>query len=157
MVVPTSSFLHYHIPSNATSTATGLRIHNDSHQTSLNDATINHVSARTATTTATKIQVPATRSATTNAPKYQLDKCKATRAQQKTMSPSILHPANTTANYATSRSLILLRDKDNSEITTAPCLLLPFHQGKSAIMMVTQATSFQTSKLIVVYSKTSLP
>jgi hypothetical protein len=70
MVVPTSSFSHFHIPTNATSTATGL--------TSLNDVTIAHVSTTTATTTATKTQVPATRTATTNAPKYQLDKCKAT-------------------------------------------------------------------------------
>jgi hypothetical protein len=53
---------------NATSTATGL--------TSLNDITIAHVSATTATTTATMTQVPAT--ATTNATKYQIDKCKAT-------------------------------------------------------------------------------
>ena len=55
-------------PTNATSTATGL--------TSLNDVTIAHVSATTATTTATMTQVPAT--ATTNAPKYQIDKCKVT-------------------------------------------------------------------------------
>ncbi len=68
--VPTSSFSHFHVPTNATSTTTGL--------TSLNDVSIAHVSATTATTTATKTQVTATRTATTNAPKYQLDKCKAT-------------------------------------------------------------------------------
>jgi hypothetical protein len=73
-LVPTSSFLHFHVPTNATSTATGL--------TSLNDVTIAHVSATSATTTATMTQVPAT--ATTNAPKYQIDKCKATRTQHKT-------------------------------------------------------------------------
>ncbi len=67
-VVPTSSFLHFHVPTNATSTATGL--------TSLNDVKIAHVSTTTATTTATMTQVPAT--ATTNAPKYQINKCKAT-------------------------------------------------------------------------------
>ena len=132
-VVPTSSFSHFHVPTNATSTATGL--------TSLNDVTIAHVSATTATTTATMTQVPipATRSATTNAPKYQLEKCKATRAQLKTMSPSILHPANSTANHATSRSPFLLRDEDNSEITTTSSLLLPFNQDNSAIMTATHA------------------
>jgi hypothetical protein len=70
-------------PMNATSTASGL--------TSLNDVTIAHVSATTATTTATMTQVPAT--ATLNAPKYQINKCKATQTQHKTRSPSILHPA----------------------------------------------------------------
>ena len=131
-VVPTSSFSHFHVPTNATSTATGL--------TSLNDVTIAHVSATTATTTATMTQVPipATRSATTNAPKYQLEKCKATRAQLKTMSPSILHPANSTANHATSRSPFLLRDEDNSEIMT-PSLLLPFNQDNPAITTATHA------------------
>jgi hypothetical protein len=43
--VPTSSFSHFHVPTNATSTTAGL--------TSLNDVTIAHVSATTATTTAT--------------------------------------------------------------------------------------------------------
>ena len=62
-VVPTSSFSHFHVPTNATNTATGL--------TSLNDVTIAHVSASTATTTVTMtlVPIPATRSATTNAPK----------------------------------------------------------------------------------------
>ncbi len=67
-VVPTSSFSHFHVPTNATSSATGL--------TSLNDVTIAHVSPTTATTTATKTQFPATRTATMNMPKYQLDKSK---------------------------------------------------------------------------------
>jgi hypothetical protein len=67
-VVPTSSFSHFHVPTNATSSATGL--------TSLNDVTIAHVSATTTTTTATKTQFPATRTATMNTPKYQLDKSK---------------------------------------------------------------------------------
>ena len=128
-VVPTSSLSHFHVPTNATNTATGL--------TSLNDVTIAHVSATTATTTATMTQVPAT--ATTNAPKYQIDKCKATRTQLKTMSPSILHPANTTANHATSRSPFLLRDEDNSEITTTSSLLLPFNQDNPAITAATHA------------------
>ena len=60
-VVPTSSFSHFHVPMNATSTATGLN--------SFNDVTIAHVSATTATTIVTMTQVPATRRATTNAPK----------------------------------------------------------------------------------------
>ena len=46
-VVPTSSSLHFHVPMNATSTATGL--------TSLNDATIAHVSTMTATTLASPL------------------------------------------------------------------------------------------------------
>jgi hypothetical protein len=131
--ITTSSFKQLNVPTNATNTATGL--------TSLNDVTIAHVSATTATTTATMTQVPipATRSATTNAPKYQLEKCKATRAQLKTMSQSILHPANSTANHATSRSPFLLRDEDNSEITTTSSLLLPFNQDNSAIMTATHA------------------
>ncbi len=84
----------------------------------------------------TQVPIPATRSATTNAPKYQLEKCKATRAQLKTMSPSILHPANMPANHATSKSLFLLRDEDNSEIMT-PSLLLPLNQDNPAITMAT--------------------
>jgi hypothetical protein len=87
----------------------------------------------------TQVPIPATRSATTNAPKYQLKKCKATRAQLKTMSQSILHPANSTANHATSRSPFLLRNEDNSEITTTSSLLLPFNQDNSAIMTATHA------------------
>jgi hypothetical protein len=43
-----------------------------------------------------------------------------------------------TANNVTSRSLFLLCDKDNSEITT-PSLLLPFYQNKLAIMTATHA------------------
>jgi hypothetical protein len=119
--ITTSSFKQHNVPTNATNTATGL--------TSLNDVTIAHVSTTTATTTATMTQVPipATRSATTNAPKYQLEKCKSIRAQLKTMSPSILHPANMTANHATSRSPFLLQDEDNSESMTTPSLLLPFN------------------------------
>jgi hypothetical protein len=101
-VVPNSSFLYFHVPMNATRTATGL--------TSLNDVTIAHVSATTATTTATMTQVPTTRSATMNAQKYNLNKCKATRIQHTTMSSSILHPTNTMANHATSRSLFLLHE-----------------------------------------------
>ncbi len=71
-IVPTSSFLHIHVPMNATNTATGFRIHYDSHQTSLNDVTIAHVSATTARTTATMTNVFATRNATTKALPYQL-------------------------------------------------------------------------------------
>jgi hypothetical protein len=76
--ITTSSFMQLNVPTNATSTTTGLRTHIDSHQISLNDVPIAHVSATTATTTATMTQVPTTRSATTNVPKYQLNKCKAT-------------------------------------------------------------------------------
>ena len=65
MIVPTSSFLHIHVPTNATYTATGFRIHYDSHQTSLNDVTIAHVSATTARRTATMTNIFATRNATT--------------------------------------------------------------------------------------------
>jgi hypothetical protein len=57
---------------NATNTATGLRIHHDSHQTSLNDVTIAHVSTTTATMTATMTNVFATRNVTTKALQYQL-------------------------------------------------------------------------------------
>jgi hypothetical protein len=71
-IVPTSSFLHIHTPTNATNTATGFRIHYDSHQTSLNDVTIAHVSTTTARTTATMANVFATRNATTKAQQYQL-------------------------------------------------------------------------------------
>ena len=135
-VVPTSSFSHIHIPLNATSTATGIRIHNDSHQTSLNDVTIAHVSATTATTTATKTQVPATRSATTNAPKCQLNKCKATQTQNKTRSLSILHPAKKAANYANPRNLLqfLIR---NDPVITISSLLLPCNFALPAIMTAT--------------------
>jgi hypothetical protein len=66
-IVPTSSFLHIYVPTNAPNTATGFRIHYDSHQTSLNDVTIAHVSATTARTTATMTNVFATRNATTKA------------------------------------------------------------------------------------------
>ena len=55
------------------------------------------------------------------------------------MSPSILQPANSTANHATSRSPFLLRDEDNSEITTTPSLLLPFNQDNPAITTATHA------------------
>ena len=83
-VVPTSSFSHFHVPTNghflsmnhvpkdfpAITTSSFL-------QRYVPTAAL-HVSATTATTTATKTQVTATRTATTNAPKYQIDKCKAT-------------------------------------------------------------------------------
>ena len=168
-VVPTSSFSHFHVPSNATSTANGLRIHND--------VTIAHVSARTATTTATKTLAPATRSATTNAPKSQLNKCKATQTQNKARSLNILHPAKKAANYATSRNLLLFFVQSNPVITISS-LLLPHNFTRPAITTATnddfslqlivesfstgaeQAASTticdDTSKLIVIYSKTSL-
>ena len=114
-LVPTSIFSLFHVPSNATSTTTRLRIHNNSHQTSLNEATTAHVSATTAIMTVTMTQVPAT--ATTNTPIYQLDKCKATRVQNKTRSPSILHPIKKAANYATPRNLLLFFILNDSAIT----------------------------------------
>jgi hypothetical protein len=126
--VPASSFLHFHIPTNATSTATGL--------TSLNDVTIAQVSAMTATTTATMTQVLAT--ATTNAPKYQIDKCDATRTQHKTRSPSILHPAKKSANNAT-LNLLLPFNQDNSVIMISSLLLL-HHSAHPAITTATNAT-----------------
>ncbi len=129
-VVPTSSYSHFHAPTISTSTATGL--------TSLNDVTIAHVSATTATTTATKTQVLTTRTATTNAPIYQLDKCKATRTQHKTRSPSILHPAKKAANNATP-SLLLPFNQDNPAITAATYAqnLLLYAQIGSAITTAT--------------------
>jgi hypothetical protein len=115
---------------NATSTATGL--------TSLNDIKISHVSATTATTTATMTQVPAT--ATTNAPKYQIDKCKATRTQHKTRSPSILHPAKKAANYATPRCLLLSPVSNGTAITmTNSSFLLFCVKDAPAIMKATHA------------------
>jgi hypothetical protein len=55
----------------------------------------------------------------------------------------LIHNATTktfsTANHATSRSPFLLRDEDNSEITTTSSLLLPFNQDNSAIMTATHA------------------
>jgi hypothetical protein len=127
--MPTSSFSHFHVLTNATSTANGL--------TSLNDVTIAHVSATTATTTAMMTQVPAT--ATTNAPKYQIDKCEATRTQHKTRSPSILHPAKIAANYATQKNLLLPFNQDNSAITITS-LLLPRDSARPAITTTTNAT-----------------
>jgi len=50
------------------------------------------------------------------------------------MSPSILHPANMTSNHATSKSLFLLCNKDNSEIMTTSIL-------HPANMMANHATS----------------
>jgi hypothetical protein len=92
MIVPTSSFLHFYAPTNATNTATGLRIHYDSHQTSLNDIAIAHVSATTAPMTATMTNVSTTRNATTKVLQYQLTQA------QKTISSSFLHPAKKLAN-----------------------------------------------------------
>jgi hypothetical protein len=71
-VVPTSSFPHFHVPMNATNTATGLRIHYDSQQTSLNDVTIAHVSATNAAMTMTMTNVFATKNATMKVLQYQL-------------------------------------------------------------------------------------
>jgi hypothetical protein len=139
-VVPTSSFSHFHVPTNATSTTTGL--------TSLNDVTIAHVSATTATTTATKTQVPATRTATTKAPKYQLDKCKTTRTQLKTRSPSILHPSKISANYATEKNILLPFNQDNSAIMISS-LLLPHDSKHSAI---TTAKNANFSRQLIVES-----
>jgi hypothetical protein len=113
-VVPTSSFSHFHVQANATSTATGL--------TSLNDVTITHVSAMTATTTVTMTQVPAT--ASTNMPKYQIDKCKTTLTQHKPRSPSILHPAKKSANYATQKNLLLFFVRNHAAITISSLFLL---------------------------------
>jgi hypothetical protein len=138
-VVPTSSFLHFHVPTNATNTTTGLRIHYDSHQTSLNDVTIAHVPAMTATTTATMTNVTATRIATTKALQYQLTWA------QKTISPSILHPTKNAANYATPRNLLLFHIQNNTAITISS-LLLP-HFKRSA---TTMATCIQSLQLIVI-------
>jgi hypothetical protein len=102
--ITTSSFLQRYVPMNTT---------------------IAHVSATTATTNSTMTQVPATRSATTNAPKYQLNKCKATQAQNKMMSLSILHPAKMTANYAIPKCLLLFFVRNDPAITISSLLLPP--------------------------------
>jgi hypothetical protein len=94
--ITTSSFLQRYVRMNAT-------IAHVSATTATTNATITQVPA----TNATMTQVPATRSATMNAPKYQLDKCNATQAQNKTRSPSILHPPKKAANYATPKNLLL--------------------------------------------------
>jgi len=62
------------------------------------------------------------------------------------MSQSILHPANSTANHATSRSPFLLRNEDNSEITTTSNLLLYAHIGSAT----TTATHAQNLMLFFV-------
>jgi len=139
MIVPTSSSLHY-VPTNATSTATGL--------TSLNGVTIAHVSATTATMTATMTQVPAT--ATTNAPKYQIDKCKATQTQHKTRSPSILHPVMTAANYATQKNLMRFFVRNDTAITISS-LLLPRDSTRPAITTATNAT-FSLQLIVELFS-----
>ena len=128
MVVPTSSFLHFHVPTDATSTATGL--------TSLNDITIAHVSATAATTTSTMTQVPST--ATTNAPKYQINKCKATQTQHKTRNPSILNPDKKPVNNAT-LNLLLPFNQDNSAITISS-LLMPRDSVRPEFSTATNAT-----------------
>ena len=127
-VVPTPSFLHFHVPTNAISTATGL--------TSLNNIPIAHVYTTTATTTSTMTQVPAT--ATTIVPTYHIDKCKATRTQYKTRSPSILHPNKKSANNATLH-LLLPFNQENSAITISS-LLLPRDSARPAITTATNAT-----------------
>ena len=127
-VVPTPSFLHFHVPTNAISTATGL--------TSLNNIPIAHVYTTTATTTSTMTQVPAT--ATTIVPTHHIDKCKATRTQYKTRSPSILHPNKKSANNATLH-LLLPFNQENSAITISS-LLLPRDSARPAITTATNAT-----------------
>ncbi len=96
-VLPTSSFLHFHVPTNghflsmnhvpkdfpAVTTSSFL-------QRYVLTTALQALSATTVTTTATMTQVPAT--AIMNAPKYQIDKCKATRSQHKKRSPSICIP-----------------------------------------------------------------
>jgi hypothetical protein len=114
----------------------------------LNDVTIAHVSATTATTTATMTQVPAT--ATTNAPKYQIDKCKATRTQHKTRSPSILHPAKKAANYATKKNLLLFFIQNDPAITISS-LLLPRDSALPAIMTTMNAT-FSLQLIVELFS-----
>ena len=138
-----AAFWHFHVPTNATSTATKL--------TSLNDITIDHVSATTATTTATMTQVPTTRCATTNASKSQLDKCKATQTQHKTRSPSILHPAKKAANNAT-LNLLLPSNQANSAITISSLLLL----SGSARPVITTTTNANFSLLLIVETSSLL-
>jgi hypothetical protein len=121
--ITTSSFLQRYFPMNAT---------------------IAQISATTATTNATMTQVSATRNATTNAPKHQLDKCKASQAQNKMMSLSMLHPTKKVANYATPRCLLLLLVSNGTAIMmTNPSLSLPFYQNEPAITMVTHVNFIQ--------------
>ncbi len=63
-----------------------------------------------------------------------------------TMITSILYPTNMTAGLATSKSLFLLRDEDNSEIMT-PILLLNYVKEVLGIMVATHAN--YTLQLIV--------
>jgi hypothetical protein len=140
MVVLNSSFLHFHTPTNATSTATGLRFHYDSHQTSLNGVTIAHVSATTASMTATMTNIFASRNATMKALQYQLT------GAQKTISPSILHPAKKAANYGTPRYLLLIFVQNDTAIMISSLLLSHFKH--SAIMM---ATCIKSLPSIVIY------
>jgi hypothetical protein len=119
---------------NATNTATGLRIHYDSHLTSLNDVTIAHVSETTATMTVTMTNAPATRIATTKALQYRLTQA------QKTISPSILHPAKKATNYATPRNLLLFHVSNDTAITISS--LLPPHFECSAFTMATHIQVF---------------
>jgi hypothetical protein len=143
-VVPTSSFSHFHISMNATNTATGLRIHYDSHQTSLDDVTIAHVSAMAATMSATMTNVFATRNATTKVLQCQLAQA------QKTMSQGNLHPTKKATNYATPRYLLLIFvQNDPAIIISSP--LLPCNLERPAIMMATHAN--YSLQLIVTFIK----
>jgi hypothetical protein len=135
-VVSTSSFLHFHIPLNATSTATGLRFDNNSHQTSLNDVTTCSCFCNDWNNDCDNDTYLASRNAITKVPKkYQLDKCKATRTQHKTRSPSILHLAKKSAYFANPINLLLFFVRNDSAIMMFS-LLLPRHFEHPAIMTV---------------------
>jgi hypothetical protein len=97
-----------------TVTATGFQAYNEdqSSHSSLNVLTAPQAfSALTATKTASKTHVPATMTATTKATLLKLDKC-------------FLHPAKTTANNSTLKSL-LLQAQIGSAIMTQNLLLPP--------------------------------
>jgi len=142
-VVPTSSSSHFHVRTNATSTATGL--------TSLNDVTIAHFSTTTAIMTATTTQVSATRTATMNAPKYQLDECEATQTQHKTRSPSILHPAKKAADYATQRNPLLYFVPNDPAITLSG-ILLP-HDFECPAITTTKNANFSLQLIVELFHR----
>ena len=92
-------------------------------------------------------QVPAT--ATTNAPKYKMDKCKATRTQHKTRSPSILHPTKKLTNNAY-LNLLLPFNQDKPAITIS-ILLLHCNSRCPANTTTTNAT-FSLQLIVVSFS-----
>jgi len=84
-------------------------------------------------------------------PKYQIDKCKATRTQHKTRSPSILHPAKKATNCATQKNLLLFFVQNDTAITISS-LLLPRASACPAITTATNAT-FSLQLIVELFSR----